>query len=139
MTKKKSTAMTASSDALGAKPERAVPPSKKIAAAPGHDVVNTKKRSPKVTRAPFEIAGQRVTAGKRMRTELPIGNLMRGTPAAFPPHAVHGTNDGPLGWMTAPIHVDATCGPELLHHVLGAISAPAPTRPVIRAPDAEST
>jgi len=134
MTKKKSTAMTASSDALGAKPERAAPPSKKIASAPGHDVVNTKKRSPKVTRAPFEIAGQRVTAGKRMRIELPIGNLMSGTPVALPLIVVHGKKDGPVVWLSAAIHGDEICGVEIIRQVLDAISAPALAGTVIAAP-----
>ena len=54
----------------------------------------TRRKTP--TRAPFEIAGHKVTAGKRMRLELPIGNLMSGTPVALPLIVVHGKKDGPV-------------------------------------------
>jgi predicted deacylase len=94
----------------------------------------TKKRAAKPSRAPFEIAGHKVTAGKRMRMELPIGNLMSGTPVALPLIVVHGKKDGPVVWLSAAIHGDEICGVEIIRQVLDAISARTMAGTVIAAP-----
>jgi len=96
---------------------------------------STRKAAAKTpTRAPFEIAGHKVTAGKRMRMELPIGNLMSGTPVALPLIVVHGKKDGPVVWLSAAIHGDEICGVEIIRQVLDAISAPTMAGTVIAAP-----
>lgn len=91
-----------------------------------------KPRTP--SRPRFEIAGHQVTAGKRMRMELPIGNLMSGTPVALPLIVVHGKKDGPVIWLSAAIHGDEICGVEIIRQVLDAINAPAMAGTVIAAP-----
>ena len=110
-------------------------PGKKLASADGsHESEIKKKRPTKSSRAPFEIAGNRVTAGKRMRMELPIGNLMSGTPVALPLIVVHGKQDGPVVWLSAAIHGDEICGVEIIRQVLDAISATTMAGTVIAAP-----
>lgn len=88
----------------------------------------------KSTRAPFEIAGHKISAGKRMRLELPIGNLMSGTPVALPLIVAHGRSDGPVVWLSAAIHGDEICGVEIIRQVLDVISAPSMSGTVIAAP-----
>jgi len=88
----------------------------------------------KPPRAPFEIAGHKVTAGKRMRMELPIGNLMSGTPVALPLIVVHGKKDGPVVWLSAAIHGDEICGVEIIRQVLDAVSATTMAGTIIAAP-----
>jgi len=92
------------------------------------------KKAARPSRAPFEIAGHKVTAGKRMRMELPIGNLMSGTPVALPLIVVHGKKDGPVVWLSAAIHGDEICGVEIIRQVLDAIAAPSMAGTVIAAP-----
>lgn len=93
-----------------------------------------KKRSAKPTRPPFKIAGHSINPGKRMRIELPIGNLMSGTPVALPLIVVHGKTDGPVLWLSAAIHGDEICGVEIIRQVLAEISAPTMSGTVIAAP-----
>ena len=93
-----------------------------------------KKTSRGPRRAPFEIAGHSITAGKRMRIELPIGNLMSGTPVALPLIVVHGKTDGPVVWLSAAIHGDEICGVEIIRQVLDEISATSMAGTVIAAP-----
>ncbi len=85
-------------------------------------------------RAPFTVAGHQVTAGRRMRIELPIGNLMSGTPVALPLIVVHGKHDGPVVWMSAAIHGDEICGVEIIRQVLDQINAPSLHGTIIAAP-----
>ena len=150
MTKKQSATTTASFDdpvaaATAATPSKKTSVPKKRAAkkatakraapaSPGYNADIKKKRSPKAARAPFEIAGNRVTAGKRMRIELPIGNLMSGTPVALPLIVVHGKKDGPVVWLSAAIHGDEICGVEIIRQALDAINAPTLAGTVIAAP-----
>lgn len=100
------------------------------------DKSEPKKRKKRSTsaRPSFDIAGNSVTAGKRMRMELPIGNLMSGTPVALPLIVVHGKKDGPVVWISAAIHGDEICGVEIIRQVLDAISAPLMSGTVIAAP-----
>jgi len=104
------------------------------AAAPNEPTAPKKSRSRKLARAPFEIAGHSVTAGKRMRMELPIGNLMSGTPVALPLIVVHGKKDGPVVWLSAAIHGDEIGGVEIIRQVLAALNAPSLAGTVIAAP-----
>lgn len=88
----------------------------------------------KPARAPFKIAGNEIRAGKRMRIELPIGNLMSGTPVALPLIVVHGKNDGPVVWLSAAIHGDEICGVEIIRKTLHELNANAMSGTVIAAP-----
>ncbi|MEM7095073.1 MAG: succinylglutamate desuccinylase/aspartoacylase family protein [Actinomycetota bacterium] len=93
-----------------------------------------KRKSTRRTRAPFEILDHQITAGKRKRIELPIGNLMSGTPVALPLIVVHGKTDGPVVWLSAAIHGDEICGVEIIRKVLEEISAREMSGTVIAAP-----
>lgn len=106
----------------------------KKSVASGQESEIKKPRSRKAARAPFEVAGHRVTAGKRMRMELPIGNLMSGTPVALPLIVVHGKQDGPVVWLSAAIHGDEICGVEIIRQVLDAVSATTLAGTIIAAP-----
>jgi predicted deacylase len=130
-TKKKATAKKASTSTKTAKTTKASTKksAKKSSAKSG--AAATGKRP---SRPPFEIAGHKVTAGKRMRMELPIGNLMSGTPVALPLIVVHGKKDGPVVWLSAAIHGDEICGVEIIRQVLDAINSPAMAGTIIAAP-----
>lgn len=93
-----------------------------------------RQRATAPRRAPFEIAGNKVSPGKRMRMELPIGNLMSGTPVALPLIVVHGKKDGPVVWLSAAIHGDEIGGVEIIRQALAAISATSLAGTVIAAP-----
>lgn len=95
--------------------------------------MSRRKRS-KTTRAPFQIAGHPITAGRRKRLELPIGNLMSGTPVALPLIVVHGKKDGPVVWLSAAIHGDEINGVEIIRMVLDAVSARNMCGTIIAAP-----
>lgn len=69
-------------------------------------------------REPFEIAGHTVAAGTRARIELPIANLMSGTPVSLPVVVVHGRNPGPTVWLSAAVHGDEIVGVEVIRRVL---------------------
>lgn len=68
-------------------------------------------------RAAFKIGDQTVSAGKRARVELPIANLMSGTPVALPIVVSHGRTDGPTMWLTAAVHGDEIGGVEIIRRV----------------------
>ncbi len=72
-------------------------------------------------RAPFEIAGESVPAGRRRQLELPIARLMSGTPITLPLIVRHGRDDGPVVWMNAAVHGDELCGVEIIRRVLSEI------------------
>ena len=128
-TKKTSTPKKAATKKASAKKTNA---SKTSSKKVGAKKSTTKKVAP--SRASFELAGHRVTAGKRMRMELPIGNLMSGTPVALPLIVVHGKKDGPVVWLSAAIHGDEICGVEIIRQVLEAVSAPNLAGTIIAAP-----
>ena len=66
----------------------------------------------------FEIAEHTVTAGTRARIELPIANLMSGTPVSLPVVVVHGRHPGPTVWLSAAVHGDEIVGVEIIRRVL---------------------
>lgn len=69
-------------------------------------------------REPFEIAEHSVAAGTRARIELPIANLMSGTPVSLPVVVVHGRHPGPTVWLSAAVHGDEIVGVEIIRRVL---------------------
>jgi len=93
---------------------------KPISETPSTQKKRTSKPAPrkKPTRRPtFQIGDQVVAAGKRARIELPIGNLMSGTPVALPLVVSHGRTDGPTVWLTAAVHGDEIAGVEIIRRV----------------------
>jgi predicted deacylase len=88
----------------------------------------------KPARPAFDLAGRKVAAGKRMRIELPIANLMSGTPVALPLIVVHGKKDGPVVWLSAAIHGDEIGGVEIIRQVMDVLNAPSMSGTVIAAP-----
>lgn len=74
--------------------------------------------SPKATRPPIEIAGNKVRPGRKARFELPIARLMSGTPVALPVVVLHGRLDGPTVWLSGAVHGDELCGVEIIRQVL---------------------
>lgn len=73
-------------------------------------------------RAPFEIAGVTVAAGRRATLELPIGRLMSGSSMALPVLVLHGRSDGPVMWLSAAVHGDELCGVEIIRRVIEALT-----------------
>jgi uncharacterized protein len=72
-------------------------------------------------RAPFEIAGESVAAGRRQQLEMPIARLMSGTPVAVPVIVLHGRFEGPIVWVSAALHGDELCGVEIIRRLLAAV------------------
>ena len=68
--------------------------------------------------AVFSIADAEVRPGRRAKLEIPIANLMSGTPVSLPVLVLHGTHPGPAMWLTAAIHGDELCGIEIIRRVL---------------------
>lgn len=77
--------------------------------------------TPARRRAPFEIAGQSIAAGRRSTLELPIGRLVSGSSMALPVLVLHGRADGPVMWISAAVHGDELCGVEVIRRVIGAV------------------
>lgn len=67
---------------------------------------------------PFVIADSAIRAGSRKKLEIPIANLMSGTPVSLPLVVVHGSAPGPAIWLTAAIHGDELCGVDIIRRVL---------------------
>lgn len=107
---------------------------KKAASGSTNLASKTAPKRRKSTRAPFKLAEHSISAGKRMRIELPIGTLMSGTPVALPLIVVHGKGDGPVVWLSAAIHGDEICGVEIIRQVLDSIKAPEMSGTIIAAP-----
>lgn len=109
--------------------------SKKKKASPAKEsrkaVKETKRKS---TRSPFKIADVVIKPGKRAKTELPIGNLVSGTPVALPLIIVHGKKPGPVLWLSAAIHGDEICGVEIIRQVLATVNATQMAGTIIAAP-----
>lgn len=85
-------------------------------------------------RGPFEIAGERIPAGKFRRLELPVGRLPTRTQIAIPLTVLHGKNDGPVLWLSAAIHGDELNGIEIIRRVLGRLKAREISGTVLAAP-----
>ncbi|QDV09635.1 Succinylglutamate desuccinylase / Aspartoacylase family protein [Planctomycetes bacterium Poly30] len=74
-------------------------------------------------RPPFEMAGETIQAGKRLRFELPIARLQTDAVASLPVCVIHGVNPGPTIWTNAAIHGDELNGVEVIRRVLLALDA----------------
>jgi hypothetical protein len=67
---------------------------------------------------PFAISDALIDPGTRLRIEIPISNLMSGTPVSLPIVVLHGAAPGPAMWLTAAIHGDELCGIDIIRRVL---------------------
>ncbi len=76
----------------------------------------------KARRAPFSIAGESVSAGKRAHIELPTARLVTGSKVEVPLVVLHGASDGPTAWISAAIHGDELNGIEIVRRVLASIN-----------------
>jgi predicted deacylase len=88
----------------------------------------------RAARPPFEIAGNNVPAGRRVQLELPIAQLMSGTPVALPVIVLHGKTDGPVVWLSAVVHGDELCGVEIIRRVLESVDPKVMSGTVIAVP-----
>ena len=52
-------------------------------------------------RAPFEIAGETIGAGKRRIVDIPLGLMSDHTPASLSVQVIHGRQDGPTMFVSA--------------------------------------
>jgi predicted deacylase len=71
---------------------------------------------------PFDVCGQTVAPGTRVRIDVPLGRLVTQQMLDLPLLVVHGTRAGPAVWLSAAIHGDEVLGTEVIRQVLGAIS-----------------
>lgn len=69
-------------------------------------------------RPPFALGDERVRAGRRRQLELPIANLVSGTPVTLPVLVLHGAQPGPTMWVSAALHGDEVGGVEIIRRVL---------------------
>lgn len=69
-----------------------------------------RKTAVKSSRAPFEIAGTRIQAGRFEYVEIPIARLPIGTWLHLPIAVIHGTRPGPTIWLSGAVHGDELNG-----------------------------
>ena len=72
-------------------------------------------------RPPFEVNGVIAPAGKLTEVELQVARLPTGMWFSLPVGVVHGTNPGPVIWISAAIHGDELNGVPIIRHVLDRI------------------
>lgn len=71
----------------------------------------------KVKAQPFEIAGQTIAPGERLRFNLPATNLYTHTPLDMSVEVIHGRYQGPVLLVCAAIHGDELNGVEIIRRV----------------------
>lgn len=69
-------------------------------------------------RAAFELAGEKIAAGRRATIAVALPNLSNYTPMSMPVHVRHGRRDGPVVFLSAAIHGDEINGIEIIRRVL---------------------
>jgi predicted deacylase len=67
----------------------------------------------------FEIGGQSIAAGTRLTIDLKVSFLANNTPMNLPVHVMHGTNDGPVLFVSGVVHGDEIQGVEIIRRVIG--------------------
>jgi predicted deacylase len=65
----------------------------------------------------FEIAGQSIPKGKRVRLEIPIASLFDYTTMSIPLEVIRGQTDGPVVFVSGAIHGDEIIGVEIIKRV----------------------
>ncbi len=76
----------------------------------------------KPRRPRFEIAGAKISSGFKA-LEIPLMKLPTGSSLSLPITVLNGIEDGPVVFLSAAIHGDELNGVEIVHQLLGAISA----------------
>ncbi|MCA8922505.1 MAG: succinylglutamate desuccinylase/aspartoacylase family protein [Planctomycetes bacterium] len=77
-----------------------------------------KRKAPKPSREPFEIAGVEVASGERQLVELHLTRLYTSGDVVIPVHVVHGRRDGPRLFVSAAVHGDEINGVEAIRRLL---------------------
>ena len=77
----------------------------------------TKKRKRSAGNTPFEIAGQRLEPGQRVRFAFPLAELHTHTSLDVPVEVVHGRQAGPVLLVCAAIHGDELNGVEIIRRL----------------------
>lgn len=75
------------------------------------------------TRDAFEIGGETVEPGARVRVEIAVARLATGTWLHLPVEVVHGARPGPTLWLSAAVHGDEVDGVEIIRRVLETLEA----------------
>lgn len=88
----------------------------------------------KTRRPRFEIAGTKISSGYRKTLEIPLMKLPTGSSLSLPITVLNGIEDGPVVFLSAAIHGDELNGVEIVHQLLGAISAKALRGTIIAVP-----
>jgi len=83
---------------------------------------------------PFEIGGQLVAPGGRMRLDLPVALLPTQTQLHLPVTVVHGLRPGPRMWVSAAVHGDELNGVEVIRRVLERLEGPLPAGTLLAVP-----
>lgn len=74
-------------------------------------------------RPDFEFGGRTIRAGRSGTAELPIPRLVTGTQITLPVRVMHGSQDGPVVWVSAAIHGDEIGGVEIIRRVTDRLDA----------------
>lgn len=82
----------------------------------------------------FAVAGVKVSAGFRKTFEIPVTKLPTGTSLSMPITVVNGIDPGPVIFLSAAVHGDELNGVEIIHRLLGTISARAMRGTIIAVP-----
>ncbi len=88
----------------------------------------------KSRRPRFEIAGVKISSGYRKTVEIPLMKLPTGSSLSLPITVLNGVEDGPVVFLSAAIHGDELNGVEIVHQLLGSISAKALKGTIIAVP-----
>lgn len=92
------------------------------------------KAKPRPSSKPFEIGGQTVAPGERLRFDLPAALLPTHTPVEIPLTILHGKRPGPVTWVSAALHGDELNGIEVITQVLDHLREPLERGTLIAAP-----
>ncbi|EPC02611.1 deacylase [Litchfieldella anticariensis FP35 = DSM 16096] len=71
-----------------------------------------------MARAPFELAGTRVSPGSRAQIDVPVAKLYTHAPLHIPVEVVHGRQNGPVLLVCGAIHGDEINGVEIVRRLL---------------------
>jgi predicted deacylase len=88
----------------------------------------------KTTAEPFELGGEVVRPGQRLRFDLPAALLPTRTQLHLPLIVVHGSRPGPRLWLSGAVHGDELNGVEIIRQVLDRISDPLPRGTLLAVP-----
>lgn len=81
-----------------------------------------------------EFFGTQCPPGERTHVELPIAQLMSGTPVTLPLIVVRGPRPGPTIWLSAAVHGDELNGVDIIRRVLESLEPTVVAGTIIAAP-----